>query len=532
MVVAFAMIYFALPKKNAVVSGSAGLPATGSTTSKCEADLVKLLVSIDPARVQFNIDLEGRLAALNRYWSSCGPQSNHSIVKDLAAIQSTLSGPTLERTLSPRIVRRDLEHLRQALLFQRIAKRLGEGRSNDLQRVLAHFVYVAQQLEPLPRDSAADQPLTPYECLMFGEGTPEHRGWLLAELLRQLHLDAVAIEHPQGKCSPLIGVILDKSILLYDPVIGFPIPAAGESQRSQIFREPASLEAVLADDAILRQLDLEGQPYPWTSADLKAATIGLIGTAETWSPRMADLQFQLPAEPSCVIYDGLGSSENVERGLRQRVVDLVQPLGYTPSSVKVWAFPEEQTVALDQMGDRSAPHVAKRIAILSGPYRSIGGAERAAKDTLQRARALQLLGQWTDAIGAFIPIHQAAAAHGTANNLRATELAIYWTAATQYENQDFPACVGTLNRYLKDYPLGNMRDAILVRVAACLSVIQQYEEASTFLGQVEGPQRWRCQLLTRRLREIAALAPAVPSPATTEAPTAPAPEAAPPASGN
>lgn len=507
MIAAFAMIYFALPKKLGGPTGPGPDGPAQATNSKCEADLVKLLVSIDPERVQFNIDLDGRLGALNRFWTACGPSEGKSIVKEVAVIQASLTGETLERALSTRFNRRDLEHLRQAVLFQQIAKRLAESKSTDIERIISQFVYVAQQLEPLPSDLASTHPLTPYECMLFGEGTAEDRGWVLAELLRQLHFDAVAIRHPQGNTTPLIGVLLDKEVLLYDPAIGFPIPAIGESQRTLIFREPATLKAALADDAILRQLDLEGEPYPWTAADLQAATIGLIGTTSTWSPRMADIQFQIPPEHSCVIYDGLGKSEDVARGLLQRVTEAVEPLGYASASVRPWLYPETQTEALSKLGGRNAPHILKKIAVLAGPYRSIEGVEKAARETLQRARARQLLGQWTEAIEAFHPIHQAANTYGTSNNAKATELSIYWTAATQYENHDYAACIGILEKYLHDYPLGNLLDAIHVRLAACLSIIQEYDKAAEILTQIKGPHRRRCQLLARRLREIAALPP-------------------------
>ena len=525
MAAAFAVIYFSVPNQP---GGPAGpVPGPGTTdqpnSSLCESKLVKWIVSVDPERLQFNTDIDSRIPELNRYWTTCGSSGSDPIVSDLKPIEAAVQGDYRERVLSPDYGRRDVEHIRQSLLLSRMATRIGAAQKTDLDRALAAMVLVAQQVEPLPAESSAERPLTPFESLLLGQGTPSDRAWIFAELVRQLHLDSVVFIAEEAAVPPLVGVVIESEVYLFEPLTGLPVPAAGESQRKSLYREPATLKAVLADDTILRQLDLEGLPCPWTAERLKAARVGLIGTSNTWAPRLAELQFQWPTAQLCVIYDGLGPSSDRKRGLVDRVREVLASHVEIGERLHVWDYPERQCALYDSLNAEAAPHMVPLVAVMSGPTLftetsdpqtgKITVVSQRSKRSLQQARVQHLLGHQIQAIAGYLPllrVHLASPSIVNAEvqaaldqNRSVADKATYWMAATQFEGNKLEACAGTLQAYAKNFPLGEMGEAAAMRLSACLMKSQQYGPAAQILeGIGPGPQLIRRKLLTRRLREM------------------------------
>lgn len=525
MAAAFAVIFFSLPKKldPKVENGGKAVPTTVNR-SQCESRLTKWLVSVDPSRHQFDTDLEGRAAELNRYWDTCGVRSDGPIVTNIKPIEDALSGEDRDRTLSKRFSRRDVQYVRQSLLLSRIARRIVDGRQTDRDRALATMTLISQQVEPIPQSSAADRPLTPFESLLIGRGTASDRAWIFAEILRQIRIDTVVFMHADPKVSPLLGVLAEQDILLFDPLTGFPVPAAGESDRKQIFQEPARLADVLVDDAILRQLDVEGSPFPWTADSLKAATVGVVGTSCTWSPRMAELQFQWPSTESCIVYDGLGPSAGLERGLLVRANDQLGPHGYGADRVKVWDYPEQRAAQYESLGAENSPHMQSYVEIMAGPMTVEGDAPDSdgkrklsihrSKHPLQQARVQQLIGERVAAVQGYLPLTRA---HIPPRNFAISaevqqildknrvvaDWATYWLASTQYENKDVRTCADTIQRYRRDFALGEMTEAALMRLAACLVASRENAAANEVLKAIgPGPNQWRRALLVRRLQQL------------------------------
>ncbi len=528
MTAAFAVMYFSLPTKQpSGVTGPTSLNgAGGGNSSQCEAKLAKWIQSVNPERLQFNTDIESRIQELNRYWTTCGSKGDAPIVSDLKPIQAEVSTESLKRVLDSQFGRRDVEHIRQSLLLTQMAIRIGESQTNDLQRVLAALDLISQNVEPVPTESAMIRPLTPFECLLLGEGTTADRAWILAELLRQLHLDTFVLTTKDTATSPLVGVVIQNEVYLFDPHTGLAVPAAGESQRNTLYREPATLKEAVADDSILRQLDVEGAPFPWTSEQLKGAQVGLVGTSNTWAPRLAELQFQWPIGQPCVIFDGLGASAGREQGLLERVTRAVVPLGYKVEDIKVWDYPEQQCVRYDALGSEAAEHMAQLVAVMAGPttFEEVQDPKtglwtvysKRTNPALQQARVKQLLGDRTEAIGGYLPMMGAhlaapklsgkidgATQVAMDRNRAVSDKATYWMASTQFENHDMDACARTLKRYARYFPLGERREAAAMRLAATLTQAQQFESASQVLAGIgPGPHQARRMLLIRRLLEL------------------------------
>ena len=537
MIAAFAVMYFSLPKKQLDDTGPNPVdPGLGAANSSlCEKKLVKWIQSVNPERLQFDTDVESRVQELNRYWETCGPQGDKPLVSDIQPIEAAITDEYRDRALSKRFGRRDIEHLRQSLLLGQMGTRIGESQKSDIDRALAALGVISDQLEPLPAAQDADRPLTPFECLMIGQGTPSDRAWIMVEILRQLRLDAVVLTTEEASLSPLVAVVIDKEVWLFDPLTGFPIPAAGERERKTIYRSPATLQAALADDSLFRQLDIEGTPFPWTAERLKSASVGLVGTSCTWAPRLAELQFQWPTNHLCVIYDGLGPSAGTQRGLAQRVSEVFTSLGFAGDRVRVWDYPERQCALYDSLGAEAAPHMVPLVQVMSGPrsFKEVPDAKtgvltvvaQRSKRSLQYARVQHLLGHRTEAIGGYLPMiraHRSAPRSGVPidgamrlvmdQNRIVADKATYWMASTQFENNDLAACLGTLNLYAKDFPLGVMREAAAMRQAACLEKTEKYEESAQILtGFGPGPNQLRRTLLARRLRELKGVPEAEPA---------------------
>ncbi|MFO1006906.1 MAG: hypothetical protein U0929_13175 [Planctomycetaceae bacterium] len=546
MAAVFAVMFFSLQKQK--LGGPAGpVPIDDSLkpsqSSVCETKLIKWIQSVNPERLQYNTDIESRVIELNRYWTTCGPAAGSKpLVSDLKPIDSLVTGDDLKRVLASRFGRRDIEYIRQTILLSRIAERVTKEYNSDLDRVVALVALLSPQMEPLPAQQSRDRPLTPFDSLLNGQASPADRAWVLAEAIRQLHIDSVVLTADGEDVHPLLAVLIEQDAFVFDSLTGWPVPAAGESQRKTIYRVPAKLKDALADDTILRQLDIDGRPYPWTAEKLKSARVGLVGTSCTWAPRMAELQYQWPTNQMCVIYDGLGPSTTIEKGLAERVTIHLTQLGYPADRVGVWSYPEQQASRYDEMGAEAAPYMVPLVDVMSGPRSFVEELDsktnkvsvtiQKAKRPLQQARVQHLLGHRIDAIGNYLTMmraHRSAPKMGgkidstvqqamDQNRLLADKV-VYWMSLVQFENDDYDACQGTLRSYTREFPLGEMRDAAILRQAACLEKAEKFDEAEKVLATI-GPGLYglKRDLFARRLKELQG--PAATPPASTPEPAA------------
>src|SRR5262249_43049170 len=108
-------------------------------------------------------------------------------------------------------------------------------------------------------------PHRPYEILLYGHGDALERAWVFILLARQQGLDAVllGLGDEDGNVRPWLPALLsDGQLCLFDCQLGLPI--AGPEGRPV-----ATLAEVVADDALLRRLDVDSDhPYPVRSEQL------------------------------------------------------------------------------------------------------------------------------------------------------------------------------------------------------------------------------------------------------------------------
>jgi hypothetical protein len=196
---------------------------------------------------------------------------------------------------------------------------------------------------------------TPYETVLLGRGTASDRAWTFILLARQQGLQVVMLglgdAAKPAELKPWIPALVFASgegqnkktaLYLFDPALGLPIPQADG-------QGIATLTEAAADDAVLRQLDLDDKrPYPVKKEDLKQVTALVEASPGYLSRRMMFLESRLGGD--------------------QRIV-----LTTSPAAI-------EKELA-------GAEHVRPKVALWTRPYETLRLRESAVDATLDAARA-------------------------------------------------------------------------------------------------------------------------------------------------
>ncbi|MBN2024222.1 MAG: hypothetical protein JW809_15675 [Pirellulales bacterium] len=220
----------------------------------------------------------------------------------VGTLPAELAGMDEVKSLDRLTFRRDDgSALQEAVWMRDVSNRARGGQLDDLVRARRLFDWVVQnvQLEPDPADPAKAIPNRPWETLLLGRGTAVERAWVFLLLLRHQDIDAAILALPAegGAARPwAVGALVEGQLYLFDPALGLPIPAPDGVQfddEGQLNVQPATLAQVAADDALLRQLDLEGAPYPVRAEQLKDVVAWVEGSPAALSARMAMVQSRL-----------------------------------------------------------------------------------------------------------------------------------------------------------------------------------------------------------------------------------------------
>jgi hypothetical protein len=170
----------------------------------------------------------------------------------------------------------------------------------------------------------------PFETLLFGRGTAIERAWLFILLARQQGLDVVylGLADNNGAVRPwLPALVQGDKLYLFDTALGLPIPGP-------IPDSVATLDQVIADDGLLRKLDLDAEhPYPVNADDLKHVVAYVEATPPAFSRRMALVESRLTGNRKMNLTSP-GSA------LAERVAKIPHV-----SEVKLWPMPFEVYLA-------------------------------------------------------------------------------------------------------------------------------------------------------------------------------------------
>jgi hypothetical protein len=286
---------------------------------------------------------------LNDWGQTCGPK-DIAPPKLSARLRDLLGEERSAALQSPRFTLRDGEHLRDGVLFRAMARhafKTENPQAPELLKVTTAFQYVVRVIELVDRHPQ-DLPLTPYEIVLLGKGTPADRAWIFASLLTQQKFDSVLIapktkegdgSNPAGPF--LVGVILEGQTYLFDPRAGVAIPAPGAAENPARITGVATLDEAATNPEVLKQLDVdEDHPYPLRSSDLAQPNVLLISNLAFWTDRMRALQGQFSGDNSMVLSDPLQDTESgvglwtrVGKGGGKR---------WSEETLEIWGYPESQ----------------------------------------------------------------------------------------------------------------------------------------------------------------------------------------------
>jgi hypothetical protein len=197
----------------------------------------------------------------------------------------------------------------------------------------------------------------PWQAMVYGHGSAADRAWVFVELLRQQNIAAALIqplEADPAKAPLLVGVFVGDELQLYDPQLGLPL----RNKEGAI----ATLAEAAADDALLRQFDVDGEyVYGATAEQMSGVEALIVASPLQLSRRAVELEGALEGEN----FVKLAADPKT---LADRLAKLPQV-----KQTKLWTFPyqsylDEQTIDIDSRGlavDEFAP-LAERPLLWQG----------------------------------------------------------------------------------------------------------------------------------------------------------------------
>lgn len=346
-------------------------------------------------------------------------------------------------------------------------------------------------------------PRWPWESMLHAQATAAGRAWVFAGLCQQQHLTAVAVVVPVegGAERLLVGVIDGEELRLFDPALGLPLPGADEGSI-------ATLAEVQADDALLRKLDLDGEPYPLTAELMKGARVGVVADAFSLTRRAKELDTKLSGDDALVLavdVDGVAEQLRKVKGVGE-VVLWQQPIQTLAD--KLVAKPSERRQAVrDFLPFAWRPELWRgRLQQFRGVHQEADVKRNVLDDTLDDHKA---------ALRYFMsrkvrPSEKSLDLQQVPDEKReiyraARTLGTLFLALLSYDDGAYSVALDWLdNPAMDDASAGSYEPLVLQLKARSLEGLGKLEEAATVLDSIEGPMATGAKLRARMLRERAA----------------------------
>jgi hypothetical protein len=356
-----------------------------------------------PEKLGISADPKAAVDTLNNWVRDCGK----SLPVDDAATTNPAADKLIPEGLRSAVAgdlfdRQDVEHVRDCWLFKQARNAILRANDSEPARVVALFD-LANTMVALAGKGEPTIPQSLHDITVIGKGTAEDRAWVFAELLRQGGIDAVILRpHSPAAAGPaaagptnaatgakgvelpksavaataakasepatrwLVGALVGKQVYLFDPTLGWPIPTREDKGQSPNIESAATLADVLADEGLLRKLDVSAdKPYPLHSTDLKSCRVEVITSSCYWSPRIRRLEMFLSGDRSATIYAPL-SDMGSRPGLISRVIAAGAGL-WTKENVAIWDYPDRQMAAVNHLDQQAAEIREFRWLPFSGP---------------------------------------------------------------------------------------------------------------------------------------------------------------------
>ncbi len=358
------------------------------------------------------------------------------------------------------------------------------------------------QLEPDADSESQVSRHRPYETLLLGTGQAVERAWVFMLLARQQGLNVVLLEFgdPDGDAprQRLPALLSDGKLYLFDCRLGLPIPGPEG-------RPVATLAEVIADEGLLRQLDLdENHPYPLTADDLKHVVALIEATPHGLSRRMALVESRLAGQQKMV--------------LTSPASQLAEQLKKVPhvEDVRLWTHPFEIWKWQSELTSSEIRLAAREMAVFQ------------IMPTLITGRALYFKGAYDGEDGAKVKFMQSRPSDEEIDDYRlpenvakqvkrenislqeagrivllrhAKQDASFWLGLICFEQEEYPAAVDFFNRRtLKAAPDGPWASAARYNLARTYEAMGNFDDAIALYEADTSAQRHGNTLRARRLR--------------------------------
>lgn len=473
-------------------------PGTAKTATKAEWDdarcdrvLADAYRGLAPDRLGISSSEDTILRDLNQWAERCGGKNAVRTATD--GIANLVSEKGLEDTTSDRFQRRDAQHIRSALLLQQIVERIAPKKAPDSERARVLFQYLMRQVQLRPAAFPDPPAFTPFDCLVYGEGTALERAWLFVEVLRQLPIDAVILTTEEDKegAFPLVGVLSpEEGCLLFDTGLGLPVPADLATDDAWLVSKVADYKGAVDRPELFRQLDAEGLPYVWTSDRLKTAKVWLVGNSSWWSPRMANLQFQLQPIVRVTLSEPLVAPGKDQKGYRDRVAEF-QGGAFEGSRIAVWPVPEERFLAAADVP--KSRYWAALQRVFNGPtivqLQKVGNQQQEVEALSNRP--LKLIRVWQledreETRRGYLSIRNAPSLIPSPENNAAAQFATFWVGLSQFEEGSLQSAQETLVDYIRINTEAIRAESALLLIAETL-VMEKDPRALETLKTIGNP---------------------------------------------
>ncbi len=433
-----------------------------------------------------------------------------SLPEELRADQEVKAVLSVEKLAAKSFEPHESRIVQEAVWLRDISRWAHGEAFDDVGRANALFDWTVRNIQ---LESEADAvPHRPWHTLLYGRGSADQRAWVFAGLCRQQGLNVVLLGIPVAKPAKgtadsattaggtywLAALWADNRLYLFDPRLGLPIPGPEG-------KGVATLEQVSKDDALLRKMDVEGFPYPLTTAVFKDAQVCIVADPFALSRRASQLEASLTGEDHVVLSAKTG--------------ELTSQLTAVPGITKValWEVPFRTLQGQFTLGKSARTNEALAFE----PF--------AVRPTLWKARVRHFQGRRkaaTTADSEEINDHEEAVRLYMSKSVRPTDREIatspsdgeqrveraaktnatYWLGLVTYDDGKFDVAANWFQRPELTKAESIWATGAKYNLARSWEAEQKYEEAAAILEKDGAPQqhgnKWRARDL--RSRPVAA----------------------------
>ncbi len=193
----------------------------------------------------------------------------------------------------------DAAHVDAAALFRDAARALEIPGLGELDQAEFAFDWVARRVLLFEQ---RQEGLPPAYVLRAGYGSATDRGLVFLALLHQFKLDGCLFVAPEMRDVPLVGVLIQKNLYLFDTRLGQPVPGPGG-------KSTATWAEAVKQPEMLKNSKLSAEQIAKLEARLAIPL-------ESLAPRMKYLESLLQGDESHVGGDRLAVSHDIEREVR------------------------------------------------------------------------------------------------------------------------------------------------------------------------------------------------------------------------